>query len=60
MLEINCETYISCAKVSSETVPDGEENPPPENTKAEVSSLLTCLVKLRVLINELIVDILQS
>jgi len=51
---------INSAEVGSSSMPDSKDNPPPEYLEVEEFPLLTSLVYDRVLVHELIVDILVN
>jgi len=49
---------VDCSEVTASAMPNGEENPAPEDLEVEVDTLLASCVKLGVLVDVLVVDIL--
>ena len=53
-------TYVDGAKVSSCSMPNRKDHPPPEHLEVEVGSFLPCGIYLWVLVDILIIDILTN
>ena len=51
-------TYVDRAKVASHAVPDGKDDPAPEDAEVEVDMFLAGLVHLRIPVHVLVVHVL--